>query len=145
MCLVMILALFTIFALGSGSEGTSSTKGSTTAAETKPVEYTTVEIETLLDELSGNAYNAQQKWKGKYVTIEGGVVSTIDASGKYFAIESTDDQYFLDSIRVDIPTSIRSEVMSGISNGASVTVKGKISDVGEILGYSVDADNVSIH
>lgn len=146
MCLVMVLVLFTVFALGSGSDETTSTsKGSTTVAETKPVEYTTVEIDTLLDELSANAYNAQQKWKGKHVAIENGIVSTIDASGKYFAIESTDDSYFLESIRVDIPENIRSEVMSSISDGASVTVKGKITDVGEIMGYSVDADDVIIH
>ena len=146
MCLVMVLALFTVFALGSGSdETTSASKGSTTAVETKPVEYTTVEIDTLLDELSQNAYNAQQKWKGQYVAIEGGVISTIDASGKYFSIESTDDQYFLESISVDIPANIRSEVMSSISSGASVTVKGKITDVGEVMGYSMDADDVIIH
>lgn len=146
MCLVMVLVLFAVFALGSGSDETKSTsKGSTTAAETKPVEYTTVEIDTLLDELSKNAYNAQQKWKGQYVAIEGGVISTIDASGKYFAIESTDEQYFLESIRVDIPENIRSDVMSIISSEASVTVKGKITDVGEIMGYSVDADDVIIH
>ena len=145
MCLVMVLALFTVFALGSGSDGTSSSsKSSTTVAETKPVEYTTVEIETLLDELSENAYNAQQKWKGQYVAINGGVISTIDASGKYFSIESKDDQYFLESIRVDIPSSIRSDVMSTISSGASVTVKGKISAVREIMGYSMDADDVMI-
>lgn len=146
MCLVMVLVLFTVFALGSGSDETASgSKGSTTSAETKPVEYTTVEIDMLLDELSKNAYNAQQKWKDQYVAIEGGIISTIDASGEYFAIESTDDQYFLESISVDIPKNIRSEVMSSISSGASVTVKGKITDVGEIMGYSVDADDVIIH
>ena len=143
---LIVIIIICIVASGGGDEKEkpSSDSGNTTAAQSK-AEYTTVEIETLLDDLSGNAYNAQQKWKNQYVTIEGGKISTIDASGEYFSIESTDDSYWLESILVDIPKSIRNEVMSSISKDASVTVKGKITDVGEVMGYTMGADEVIIH
>lgn len=122
----------------SGKKAAEKKTEKTTAAP----EYVTVSIESLFDELEGNAYNAQQKWKNQYVTITGGKVATIDASGQYFSIESASDEYWLSSISVSIPRDIRDEVMSSISSGAYVTVSGKISDVGEIMGYTIDAYEV---
>lgn len=115
---------------------------STTGTTAPQIEYTSVTIEQLLSDLKNNAYNAKQTWNGKHVMITGGKVLNIDASGGYFSIESDLDEYWLESIRIDIPSSIRDEVMSGISAGTSVTVQGKISDVGEIMGYSVSATEV---
>ena len=110
----------------------------------KQIEYIQVSFEKLIDDLKNNAYNAKQTWNGQYVEITGGVVENIDASGAYFSIASKSDKYFLDSIRVDISSDIRTEVMGSIASDAPVTVKGKISDVGELLGFVVDAQQVTV-
>ena len=123
----------------SGKKAAEKQTEKTTAAP----EYVTASIESLFDDLKGNAYNAQQKWKDQYVTITGGKVATIDASGQYFSIESSSDEYWLSTIHVSIPKDIRDEVMSSISSGANVTVSGKISEVGELMGYTIDAYEVN--
>ena len=123
------------------ASATAKAANATDAADTTQAapDYETVEIEKLFDELENNAYNAQQKWKNRYITITGGKVAAIDASGQYFSIESKLDDYWLKTVHVSIPREIRDEVMRSISSGADVTVRGKISDVGELLGYTVDA------
>ena len=141
---VVALVLIIIFAAAGGKDdaNTDNTAAREQAVQdadsgkkpaqktTAAPEYVTVAIETLFDDLEGNAYNAQQKWKDQYVTITGGKVSTIDASGEYFSIESSSDEYWLSSILVNIPRDIRDEVMSSIS------------EVGEIMGYTIDAYEV---
>ena len=149
---LIVIILIIVFASGSGKDGnqtaaTTASKESadaTTAATTTAaqIEYTNVTIEQLLSDLKTNAYNAKQTWDGQYVTITGGKVSNIDASGAYFSIESDLDEYWLESIHISIPSSIRDEVMRGVSKGASVTVHGKVSEVGEIMGYTIDAAEV---
>lgn len=121
----------------------ASAKGDSPSAATVK-EYTQVGIDALLSDLKENAYNAKQTWDDQYVEITGGYVATIDASGAYFSIESKNDAYWLDTIRVDIPYDIRDSVMSQIGSDKSVTIKGKIADVGEVIGYSVDAQEVII-
>ena len=152
---LIVVVLIIVLASGGGKDGdqpsatangqgsgktTSATADATTASQ---IEYTNVTIEQLLSDLKTNAYNAKQTWNGQYVTITSGKVLNIDASGAYFSIESDLDEYWLENIRIDIPSSIRDEVMSDISAGVSVTVQGKISDVGEIMGYSVNAEKVT--
>ena len=150
---LIAVVLVIILASGGGKDSEQPSASTTAkAAETtksadsttvQQIEYTSVTIEDLLSDLKNNAYNAKQTWKGKYVTITGGKVSTIDASGAYFTIESDLDEYWLESIHISIPSSIRDAVMSGIASDANVTVKGKVSDVGEVLGFSVDAEEVT--
>ena len=148
--LLLLIVLGIVFSAAGGKDDApkpdtasgDTSPQSTTAATTKSIEYETVSIETLFDDLKSNAYNAQQKWNGQYITITGGKVSNIDASGEYFSIESASEAYWLQSIHVSIPASMRETVMSGISAGAAVTVSCKVTTVGEVMGFVVDATEV---
>lgn len=110
------------------------------AAEEEPAEAPLdVTAQKLIEDLEGNALKASNEYKGKLVSVTG-TVGTIDASGDYFTIEGTED-FSLTNVQVFIDES-HLDTVSEFTEGQDVTVVGTVSDVGEILGYSIDADTV---
>ena len=122
---------------GSGSSDTSSDQGtSQTETEAAPVAVT---AEQLLSELESNALAAKNSWKDKRVTITG-TLGTIDASGDYFSLRG-DNEFAFINVQVFIDDSFI-DTVSAFNKGQTVKVTGVISDVGEILGYSVKAQSI---
>ena len=105
------------------------------------IEYTAVTVDELFDELSENAVNADEKYTGSYLAVTGNL-SVIDSDGSYIAIEPVNDEYTLDSVHCRIKTSEQLDKVKTLSKGETITVKGKITDVGEVLGYSMDIDSI---
>ena len=95
--------------------------------------------EQLLTELEDNALAAKNTWENKLVTITG-TLDNIDASGDYFSLRGNDEYSFI-NVQVYIDESFI-EAVSAFTKGQKVTVTGEISDVGEIMGYSVDAVSI---
>ena len=105
--------------------------------ERKSLDYETVSAGQLLDELEANAMNAKDTYKGKYVRVTG-VVSNIDASGNYIDLNPEGVEYNFTPIQCYLnDDSVRDSVRK-ISNGDIVTLCGEVTDVGEVLGYSID-------
>ncbi len=93
----------------------------------------------LLSELEENALAAKRDWDGKRVTLTG-KLRNIDSSGSYFTI-SGDAEFSIISVQVYIDESLV-EAVSAFKKGQTVTVTGEITDVGEIMGYSVTAQSI---
>lgn len=108
----------------------------------KQVEYVEVDIHTLMNDLEGNAAAAQKKYKGKNLKIVNGIVGTIDSDGDYFSIE--EDQYSITGVHCSLGSQKLKDDLLNIRKGSTVIVYGKISDVGEILGYSLDTANFEL-
>lgn len=90
--------------------------------------------------LDANALKAKSTYKGKRVTVSG-YVGNIDASGAYFSLDPAADSMILTGIQVQTDKKFLDQV-SNFSKGQAVTVTGKISDVGEILGYTLEAETI---
>ena len=143
--LILGCILFVILAVGSvptDSGKTTSKTDATTSAEKKEVIYEKVTAKELIDALQDNALNAKEKYKDKYVEITG-KLNVIDASGKYITVNPIGDDFVLTGVQAYIKTDEQKQVVSGLSKGDKITVKGKVKDVGEVLGYSVDIDEIS--
>ena len=143
--LILGCILFIILAVGSvptDSRKTTSKTDATTSAEKKEVIYEKVTAKELIDALQDNALNAKEKYKDKYVEITG-KLNVIDASGKYITVNPIGDDFVLTGVQAYIKTDEQKQVVSELSKGDKITVKGKIKDVGEVLGYSVDIDEIS--
>lgn len=97
--------------------------------------YKTVSVDSLYNELNNNAMNAKDTYLHSYIEVSG-YVDSIDASGKYFAINNG-EKYTLDSVQCFIENDSQREKLSRLSQGQYVTVRGKVSMVGEVLGYSI--------
>ena len=141
MGLILGCVLFVILAVGSVPTDSGKTDA-TTSAEKKEVIYEKVTAKELIDALQDNALNAKEKYKDKYVEITG-KLNVIDASGKYITVNHIGDDFVLTGVQAYIKTDEQKQVVSGLSKGDKITVKGKIKDVGEVLGYSVDIDEIS--
>lgn len=101
------------------------------------IEFKKYTVRELLDQLDENAMAAKEDHEGEYVVITG-KVEKIDASGKYVTIAATDDDWGFETIQCSIETDEQKEQLKKLKKGQTVSIKGKITLVGEILGYSMD-------
>lgn len=117
----------------------------TTEEETKEeepaIDYVAVTTDELSDALDANAMNASETYKDKYFAVTGRL-SNIDASGKYISLVDINDELSFNCIQCYIKSDEQLEKVKKMTTGDTVTVKGKITDVGEFLGYSMDIDSI---
>lgn len=112
-----------------------------TAREAKQREYITVSVSTLVNELENNAAAAQKKYKNKYVKVTG-KLGTIDSDGDYISIDDPADVFSITGVQCFINKNDKkqSNFVLNLRKGQTVTAYGKITDVGELLGYHLEVD-----
>ena len=142
--LIIVILLISIFSKNSGESNQSSEEEKqATKTETKQViNYTPVETKQLLDDLTSNALKAKEKYKDKDVEISG-VLDDIDASGKYITVIPSKEDILITKVQAYIKNDDQKKIVMELSKGEKIVVKGKITDVGELMGYSVDIDDIS--
>lgn len=100
-------------------------------------------VDELYSALNENALKANKDYKGKYVQLTG-YLETIDSSGSYFTLKGN-ETVFLESVHVSMPKKIREKLTDSLINykaGDEITITGKVTDVGEIMGYFVDVEHI---
>ena len=160
--ILLVIGIFRVMSDGNtSSDSSSSTTAKTsetttekTSSDTKPtsskpsptpITYTQVDITTLFDELDGNALAAKEKYKNMYISVQGRL-SNVDASGKYIGIGAGKDNYdyIFKTIQCYIKSDdVKNKVMA-LQSDDLVTIKGKITNIGEIMGYSLDINEIEI-
>lgn len=110
-----------------------------TASQAPTEKPVTVTADKLIKDLEANALKASSTYKGKRVVLTG-AVSNVDASGDYIGLRGRDD-FSLTNVQVFIGDE-HLGVVAGLSEGDQVTVTGQVTDVGEVMGYSIDADTI---
>ncbi len=101
------------------------------------IKYNSYTVAKLIQDLESNALTAKEKHTYEYVQITGRIDS-IDASGKNFYLYPSNNEWALQGVLCNVQTDDQKEKLKTFSTGNTVTVKGKITLVGEILGYSLD-------
>lgn len=141
--IIVIIVLAAIGGSGSSdsSGSTSSTATSKTAVSTSSseaaIEYTAYTVTELSEDLNSNALKAADKYKGQYVELTGRL-SVIDSNGKYISIVDSTDEWAITGVQCYIKNDEQKQVVMDMSIGDEIIVKGKITDVGEVLGYFLD-------
>jgi predicted nucleic acid-binding Zn-ribbon protein len=128
----------------SGSVKTEVTNSGSKKTETRQnITYTQYKAKDLFDELDNNAMKAEKTHQDEYVEIEG-YLSVIDSDGKYIAIGANPDaiQYMLDSIHCTFTDNSQKDIVMEMNKGDKLKVKGKITNIGEILGYTLDIHSI---
>lgn len=108
--------------------------------ESESIEYTSVSVNDMMDALNNNAMGASDKYKGKYLEITG-KLTNIDAAGKYIDLMA-DGDFEIIGVQCYIKNDDQKAKIASMSKGDTVTLKGKCTDVGEVLGYSLDIDEI---
>ena len=123
-----------------------STESEKTDAETEDaeeeIEYKEYSMTQLMTDLENNAAAANDTYKGQYVILTG-ELSAIDAQGKYISIVDPEDDFAITSCTCYINGNEEiSNVVKSLSKGDIISVKGKIKEVGEVMGYSLDIEEI---
>ena len=109
----------------------------------KQIEYTAVNIDDMEDALENNAAAAKDTYKGKYLEITGRL-GTIDSDLKYISLLSTTDEWDFVGIHCTLKNNDVKDVVKTLSKDQTIIVRGKVTDVGEVLGYYLDAYEIII-
>ncbi len=143
-----LIIILIIGAIGSGASNntqptsSSSTSSQSTTTETKPIEYKKVSVDELDDALEKNAAAAKDTYNNQYVEITGRL-GTIDSDLKYISLLSTTNQFDIAGIQCYIKNNEQKEIVKTLSKDDTIIVKGKIISVGEVLGYSLDINEIT--
>ena len=124
----------------SPTKQTEATASDSQKQESESIEYTSVSVNDMMDALNNNAMGASDKYKGKYLEITG-KLTNIDAAGKYIDLMA-DGDFEIIGVQCYIKNDDQKAKIASMSKGDTVTLKGKCTDVGEVLGYSLDIDEI---
>ena len=127
---------------GNPPTNSSQQQESQTGSSSNSKTYTVVDLQTMLDELESNAMKAQSTYLNQYVEVTG-KIANIDSSGAYISIEPKNaDEWNFETVLCYIKSDAQRDVIIEKNKGDVVTIKGKIISVGEVLGYSLNIDEI---
>ncbi len=133
----------------SAASSASATISDTISEETSEPEesvsdisYTAYTVSQLMDDLDANALKAAETYKDQYVELTGRL-NVIDSSGKYISIVPVDEEFAIMGVQCYIQSEEQKAVVMEMSMDNTIIVKGKITSVGEVMGYSLDIDEIT--
>lgn len=149
---VIVLVVIVVIAIIGGIENNSSsdsnnsqnnntTNDTTNNNTSKPIEYIKVSKDDLDEALDNNAALARETYNGKYLEITG-KLGTIDSELKYISLYSNTKEYDFVGIHCKVKNNEQKEIIKTLVKDQEITVKGKITDVGEVLGYYLDITEI---
>ena len=98
------------------------------------ITFEPVTVEELYDGLNANALKAEQTYQDKYIELTGRL-SNIDSDGDYISLDC--EKYLFETVICSIEEKHLEYVMN-LTEGEEITLVGQITDIGEVMGYSVE-------
>ena len=131
--LIALILIGIIAAAGVDSDSSSSSKNKVP----ENIEYVKVTKDALDDALEENAAAAKDRYNKKYVEVTG-KLGTIDSDLKYISLMSATDEWDIIGINCRIKNDEQREIVKSLKSNQNITIKGQITDVGEVLDYYID-------
>lgn len=123
-----------------GNDETDSKSEDTEKSE-EEITYTPVSVTEMMDMLDSNALKAESTYQDAYVEITGRL-SVIDSDGKYISLVPVDNEYAIIGVQCQIKNDEQKTRVMDMSIGDTVVLRGKITSIGEIMGYSLDIQSI---
>lgn len=120
-------------------EPASTTETPSEVTETPQV--VRIDVDTMEKERDENAAAAKAKYKDQYIEVVDRVGS-IDSDLKYISLLSPTDDWDFISVHCSLTNDAVKETVKTLKVDQIIVVRGTITDVGEILGYDMDADEI---
>lgn len=154
-CLIAVIAVVVILVLvgiasgggsddktsSSSSQGSITVQSSSSASSEETVTYTAYTVDEMMDDLNTNAMNASDKYKNQYIEITGKLQS-IDSDGKYISVLPENEEFAIIGVSCYIKSDEQKDVIKTKTMGDTITLRGKCTSVGDVLGYSLDIDSI---
>ena len=113
-----------------------------TSEEKEEIVYEVVDLQTMFDDLSENAMKAESQYQKKYVEFQC-KISNFDSDGKYISVKALNaSEWDFTNAMCYIKNDTQKEFLIQKNVGDSITVKGQVKSIGEVLGYSIDIKEV---
>ena len=140
---LIVAAIVMIFVYNFSSDETPSDSGpsTNTGNEAKVIEYQKIDIDTLEAALENNAAAAKANYKGKYLEVTGRL-GVIDSDLSYIVLLSTTNEWDFTGVHCTLSKKAVKEKVMTLSTDQTIVVRGKITDVGEVLGFFMDIDEI---
>ena len=106
------------------------------------IEYTAVTVAEMVEMLESNAMKAEATYQDQYVEITGRL-GNIDSDGKYITLYPSNDEWAFTGVQCFIQNDEQRAQVMEMSVDDTVTLKGQITDIGEILGYMLEIDAIN--
>lgn len=135
-----IIGILVVLVLIAGCMGGKDSNSDSSKKEAAPKTYTEVSATVLIDAAKANAAKAKQDYNGKNLKIVNGVVRNIDSDSKYFTVEDPTKDFEMMSIHVNPQNSEAKKQLVNLKKDQPIVVYGTVSDVGDIMGYTVKLD-----
>lgn len=139
--LIIIIIIAAVSAVGGDDTPKATTESDKDNNVKAEIEYTAYSVDEMMDDLNNNALKASDKYEGKYVEITGNL-DVIDSNGDYIAVLPEHDDWAITGVHCSIKNDKQLDKVKEMSIGEKITVKGKITDVGEVLGYYLSIDEI---
>ena len=149
-CLGAVLGLIAVVIIGvmiascaGGSKdqgGKPAASSSSNAKQEQAKTYADADINVLIRDAAA----ANKNYKGKDVKIVGGILGNIDSDLSYISIDGTNRDFSFLHVRCSIKSKNKElqDAVLKLKKGQAVTVYGRVTDVGDMMGYYLDLDKV---
>lgn len=144
---VLIVIAFAVIASFGGSDNDSEAsskagQSSSVVTSSQEITYEAVDLRTMIDELDANALKAEKTYQNKYVEVKG-KIKNFDSDGSYISIEPVNaDEWNFTTVTCDIKDKEQLDLLLEKEVGDIVTIKGKVTSIGELLGYNIKIDYI---
>ena len=148
--LIVVLVIIGILIIGSAmsnneettNENTSTNNTTTNTSTTQQtIEYIKVSKDELDEALDNNAAAAKDTYINKYLEITG-KLGTIDSDLKYISLMSRTDTWDINGVHCYLKNDEQKNLVKTLTKDQEITVRGKITKVGEVLGYYLDVKEI---
>lgn len=146
--IILGVVLFLIGFLGSLGEdnsniGNNQNQSNNSEKETEiEITYTQCTVDEMVKLLEENALKAEKEYQDKYVEVTGRL-SNIDSDGSYISLSCVNDEWSFTTVQCYIQNDEQLDKVMEMATGDTVTLKGKVTSIGEVLGYSLDIDIIN--
>ena len=106
------------------------------------IDYDAVDLQTMFDDLSGNAMKAEANYLKKNIEFEC-KIKTFDSDGKYISVEPVGaSEWNFTTALCNIKNDTQKSFLIEKNVGDIITIKGTVKSIGEVLGYTIDIAEV---
>lgn len=110
--------------------------------EVVEIVYTPCKVDEMMDMLEENALKAEKTYQDQYLEITGRL-SVIDSDGSYISLYPLNDEWAFTGIQCFIQDDEQLNQVLEMKVGDTITLKGKVKSIGEVIGYTMDIDSIN--
>lgn len=119
----------------------ATTKDNNSSNTTQEIEYIKVTKDDLDEALENNAAAAKETYNNKYIEVTG-KFGNIDSDLKYISLYSSTKEYDFNGIHCTLKNNDQRNIAKSLTKDQEITVKGKVTDVSEVLGYYLNITEI---